>query len=149
LMTDSRLVGRTAEDIFLSLLNGKGIFANRLDAPRFDGIIFDFKRKIFKVGKPPNYVQIKCRGSQKIGANSQGHSPETFRKMLTLAKNLRIPISSLYLALGFYKDSDIRKVVYYVIPFGSLRRFKGGQQYRFSVRACEEAMRKDRGITKL
>jgi hypothetical protein len=38
---DTRLVGRTAENVFLSLLNQRGVFATSFDTQGFDWIVFD------------------------------------------------------------------------------------------------------------
>jgi hypothetical protein len=47
---DSRLVGSTAENIFLSILNERGVFATSFDTVAFDGIVYDTDRRFFKVG---------------------------------------------------------------------------------------------------
>lgn len=56
---DIRLTGKTAENIFLSLLDQQGLFATSLDMQGLDGIIFDGKHKTYKMGSAPFYVQIK------------------------------------------------------------------------------------------
>lgn len=38
---DQRLIGKTAENIFLSILNQRGIFATAFDTESLDGIVFD------------------------------------------------------------------------------------------------------------
>lgn len=137
--TDTRLVGKTAENIFLSLLNEKGIFSQSFDTACLDGVVFDLKRKYFKIGKPPFYVQIKCRGSKNDKFSSQGHSEYTIKKIEKLSKHLKIDIDSLYFVVGFYKNSDIRQIRYYIIPFKKLKLFKENKkrQYRFSISKCE------------
>ena len=70
---DTRLVGATAENIFLSLINERGVFAHSFDAAGFDGIVFDVNNRYFKVGRCPFFVQIKCRGSKGKEFNPQGH----------------------------------------------------------------------------
>lgn len=50
---DSRLAGKTAENIFLSLLDQQGLFATSLDMQGLDGIIFDGTHKTFKMGSAP------------------------------------------------------------------------------------------------
>jgi hypothetical protein len=113
---DSRLVGSMAENVFLSILNERGVFATSFDTVAFDGIVYDTNRRYFKVGDPPSYVQIKCRGSEGEQYNSQGHSSSTINRMRQVAQDLGIPESSLYFVVGFFKHSDIRTVVYYCIP---------------------------------
>lgn len=137
---DTRLVGKTAENIFLSLLNEKGIFSQAFDTACFDGVVFDLERKYFKIGKAPFYVQIKCRGSKNNRFNSQGHHENSIKKIEKLSKVLRIDRRSLYFVVGFYKNSDIRQMKYYIIPFEKLDLFKNKKnkkQYRFSVEKCE------------
>ncbi|MGO9137239.1 MAG: hypothetical protein ACLP9S_04560 [Syntrophales bacterium] len=141
---DSRLVGATAEHLFLSLVNQQGVFATSFNTAGFDGIAFDPKHKIFKVGDSPFYVQIKCRGSKHSDYSAQGHSKTTINKIIRLAKRLGIPAKSLYFVVGFFKEHDIRKIRFFIIPFASLRHFEktSTRQYRFSVKACDEVRRK-------
>ncbi len=143
---DRRLIGETSENIFLSLLNERGIFAHVFDTAGFDGIAFDTKNKYFKAGKSPFYVQIKCRGSKYDRHNTQGHSPAVFERIIKIAKELRIPKTSLYLILGFFKNNDIRQIRFFILPFSSLPRFKSKGTHRFSVTACEKASKVDRRI---
>lgn len=110
-MRDSRLVGSTAEDIFLSLLNERGVFATSFDTVAFDGIVYDTDRSFFKVGEAPLYGQIKCRGSEGEHFNPQGHAPSTIDGMRRVARELSIPESSLYFVVGFFRRGDIRTVV--------------------------------------
>jgi hypothetical protein len=140
---DNRLIGETSENIFLSLLNERGVFAHVFNTAGFDGIAFDLKNRYFKTGKAPFYVQIKCRGSKSDRYNTQGHSPVVFECILKIARELKIPKSSLYLVLGFFKNNDIRQIQFYLIPFFSLPRFKGKGTYRFSVTKCETARKAD------
>lgn len=58
--------------------------------------------------------------------------------MRQVAKDLSIPESSLYFVVGFFRQGDIRTVVYYCIPLEKLDRFKTTSQYRFSVEQCEQ-----------
>ena len=139
-MRDSRLVGSTAEDIFLSVLNERGVFATSFDTVALDGIVFDTERRYFKVGESPSYVQIKCRGSEGEHFNPQGHSPTTIDSMRRVAKELRIPEASLYFVVGFFRRANIRTVVYYCIPLGELHRFQTTSQYRFSIDRCEQEL---------
>jgi hypothetical protein len=92
---DSRLVGRTTENIFLSLMNEEEIFAHSFDAAGFDGIVFDIHNKYFKVGRSPFYVQIKCRGLPGEKYDPQGHSLKTFDKISAISEEIRIPETSL------------------------------------------------------
>ena len=148
--TDTRLVGTTAENIFLCLLNERGIFSHAFDTQAFDGIIFDLDNEYFKVGEPPFFVQIKCRGSRTKKPNSQGLSPSIFEKVIKKAKELKIPKNSLYLIVGFYIDNDLRKINYYIIPFKELSNFKhGSNQYRFSLKKCEKIMENNHNILKI
>ncbi len=63
-----------------------------------------------------------------------------------MARELQIPETSFYLDVGFCRDNDIRTVVLFGIPFGSLHMFKTATEYRFSVKGCREAMADDRSI---
>jgi hypothetical protein len=149
-VTNTRLVGSTAENIFLSLLNEANITAHVFDATSFDGIVFDMQNEYFKVGNSPFFIQTKCRGSKKPEYNSQGHAPSLFAKIEKSAKELGINKSSLYFVVGFYKKCDIREICYFIIPFSSLGRFrKGNHHYRFSVKKCEEIMRIDSNIVRV
>jgi hypothetical protein len=143
---DNRLIGETSENIFLSLLNERGVFAHVFDTAGFDGIAFDLKNRYFKIGKAPFYVQIKCRGAKSDRYSTQGHSPVVFERILKIATELKIPKSALYLILGFFRNNDIRQIRFYIIPFSSLPRFKGKGTYRFSVPACEKACKLDKRI---
>jgi hypothetical protein len=80
-------VGTTTENIFLSLMNEKGIFAHSFDTAGFDGIVFNIDNKYFKAGKSPSFVQIKCRGSESENYHTQGHPQVTFDKYPSLVKN--------------------------------------------------------------
>ena len=59
--------------------------------------------------------------------------------------------SSLYFVAGFFRQGDIRTVVYYCMPLGELGRFKkiSSSQYRFSVERCEQEMESDGTIFKI
>ena len=149
MIVDSRLIGTTAENMFLSLLNQRGVFAHSFDTVGFDGIAFDLQNRLFKVGASPSYLQIKCRGSSGEQYSTQGHSPETIEAIRDTARQLQIPEESLYFVVGFFRNNDIRETVYYVIPLGSLPPFRGNAQYRFSVQRCEQMVRSDPGMTKL
>ncbi len=147
MIVDKRLTGETAENIFLSLVNQRGVFATSFDTEGLDGIAFDPDHRLFTVGSSPFFVQIKCRGSDSNGYNARGFPFDGVRKIETFAQNLDIPYDSLYFVVGFYKESDVRTVKYFGIPFSSLDRFgtdKGW--YNFSVKSCEAAMREDSGI---
>ena len=95
-LTDHRLVGETAENVFLSLLNSRGVFAASLDTAGFDGVVFDTEKQFFKTGESPFYVQIKCRGSKGKRFSTQGHSTDTIEKIRQVAQELQIPQSSVY-----------------------------------------------------
>jgi len=146
---DNRLVGTTTENIFLSLMNEKGIFAHSFDTAGFDGIVFDIHKKYFKVGKSPFFVQIKCRGSKSEKYNAQGFPKKTFEKIVAVSKRLRIPETSLYMIFGFFKNNDIRQMNYYIVPFSSLWLFRKKGEYRFSPTKCEEALLGDSNITSI
>ncbi len=147
-MIDSRLVGETAENIFLSLVNQQGVFATSFDTPGFDGIVFDPEHRLFKFGKTPFYVQVRCRGSSSSHYNAQGISQMTFDRARSMAERLGIPYDSLYLAVGFFKECDIRRIVFFAIPFKSLKLFKMSGQHRFSFKCCE-AQEENNGIFRL
>ena len=144
---DNRLVGQTSENIFFSLLNQKGVFAHPFDTAGFDGIVFDFQNELFKVGKSPFFIQIKCRGAKGHEYNAQGHSQKTIEKIRNVARELQLPDTSLYFVVGFFKNDDIRKILYYVIPFGSLGQFEKNGNYRFSPVKCKEESVRDMNIT--
>jgi hypothetical protein len=146
LVKDTRLVGSTSENIFLSLLNDNGVLATSFDTAGLDGVVYDLKNKYFKVGNPPYYVQIKCRGSKSDKFNPQGHSILAIDKIRSFAKQIQLPESSLYFVVGFYKNNDIRTITFFSIPFRLLRVFKGTDHYRFSVTKCEEATNKHKNI---
>ena len=143
---DNRLVGATAENIFLSLMNEEGIFAHSFDTAGFDGIVFDIHNKYFKVGKSLFFVQIKCRGSPDENYHPQGHSQLTFDKISTIGEELQIPETSLYIVVGFFKNNDIRQMNYYIVPLSSLSKFEKNGNYRFSPPKCEKAMLSDPNI---
>ena len=94
------------------------------------------------------YVQIKCRGSKSALYNPQGHSQEVFDKMYNLTHSLGIAETSLYFVAGFFKNDDIRNVIYYAMPLHTVSLFKVGE-YRFSVERCEAAMESDNTIFRL
>ena len=146
---DSRLIGRTTENVFLSILNQRGIFSVSFDTNALDGIVYDLDNKYFRVGKPPFYTQIKCRGSPSLKYNPQGHSPETIQKIKSFAGSLNIPESSLYFVVGFFKNNDIRTLIFFGIPFTSLPMFLNTSQYRFSVSLCREVMEVDSNVFSL
>lgn len=137
---DTRLVGQTAENVFLSLLNQKGIFSASFDTQGFDGIVFDDENRFFKVGLSPFYVQIKYRGSQEDHFYPQGHSQTVFQKMRSFAQALSIEESSLYFVAGFFRSNDIRTLVFFTIPLSDLEEFKSKREFRFSVEKCREVM---------
>lgn len=147
---DTRLVGQTSENIFLSLLNERGVFAASLDTLGFDGIVFDTKGQYFKIGKSPFYVQIKTRGSPGKAFNAQGHAKKTFDKIRSTADRLHIPESSLYLVVGFFRNGDLRQIRYFGIPFQVLKIFQSSDDhYRFWIARCEEAMSNEKRIFSL
>jgi len=145
-MIDSRLIGKTAENIYISLLNLQGVFATSFDTPGFDGIAYDTLNQIFKIGQPPFYIQIKCRGSKSASYNPQGHAPKRINAIWQSGRELKIPQDSIYFVVGFFKNNDIRDIVYYTLPWDSLDSFKISGQYRFSVRRCDEEMQKNKNI---
>jgi hypothetical protein len=147
--TDNRLVGTTAENVFLSLLNQQGIFANPFDTAGFDGIAFDLDRRVFVVGEPPFYVQIKCRGAKGEKFNPQGHSQKTIDDIRAIGRGLNIEDTSLYFVTGFFNRNDIRNISFFVVPFVSLEIFKGKEQYRFSFSRCQSAMKEDSRIKQI
>ncbi len=145
-MIDKRLTGETAENIFLSLVNQKGVFATAFDTEGLDGIAFDPDHRLFTVGQSPYFVQIKCRGSNSASYNSRNFPYDGVRKIVSFVENLGIPHDSLYFVVGFFKEGDVRTVKYYAVPFSSLDGFRTNGWYQFSVTRCEEAMREDSSI---
>jgi hypothetical protein len=149
MVIDTKQIGHTSENIFLSILNSKGVFATSFDTVAFDGIIFDHQHIFFHGGRSPYYVQIKCRGSRTDKFNPQGHSIQTIGRIKELASELGISEQSVFFVVGFYKNNDIRSISFFAIPLTSINQFKNGDQYRFSVRRCLEAMNKDSHIFSL
>jgi hypothetical protein len=149
LRIDSRLVGETSENVFLSLMNQRGIFAHSFDTAGFDGIVFDLRNKYFKVGSSPFFVQIKCRGSKTNKYNAQGHPRATIEKITDVADRLNISEQSLYFVVGFFKNDDVRQMKYYIVPFASLRRFENRGHYRFWPDRCDDIMSNDPNITSI
>jgi hypothetical protein len=144
-MIDSRLVGATAENIFLSLVNQRGVFATSFDTAGLDGIVFDPDHQLFTVGQSPYYVQIKCRGSNKNQYNPQGFSQTTFDHITAVAQRLGIPQTSLYFVVGFFNKGDIRNIIFFALSFFLLPHFKTSSQYRFSLKACAQVMQGEHG----
>lgn len=148
-MVDTRLIGKTSENIFLSLVNQRGIFATSFDTAAFDGIAFDEQNDLFQIGHSPFYFQIKCRGSTGNLFHPQGHSPRVINAIQTLAQRLNIPETSLYFVVGFFKSNDVRNIIFFGIPFAELRTFKVKEQYRFSVQHCEQVVKQIPGMFRL
>lgn len=143
---DKRLIGETAENIFLSLVNQRRVFATAFDSEGLDGIAFDPDHHLFKVGQSPYFVQIKSRNSESGGYKPKNFPQDGIRNIESFAKSLGLPSDSLYFVVGFSKDNDIRTIKYFAIPFASLHHFKTSKWYVFSVKKCEAAMREDSGI---
>jgi len=148
-MANNKLNEKTAENILLSLINDQGIFANPIDAIGFEGIVFDTRNRFFKLGKSPFYLSIKCIASSTDDYGMEVMNRLSMQKITSLADTLRIDPESLYFAVGFYRGANIRDIVYYVIPFSALGYFESGDEYRFSVKACDDAREKDANIIKL
>lgn len=149
-IVDKRLIGATAENIFLSLVNQRGVFATSFDTEGLDGIAFDPDRRLFKRGPSPFYVQVKSRNSDSANYKTKNFPFDRMRSIEGFAKNLGVPYESLYFVAGFSKDNDIRTVRFFGIPFTSLDRFgtdKGW--YNFSPKSCEAAMQEDESIFRL
>lgn len=146
---DNRLTGRTAENIFPNLVNQRGMFATSFDTEAFDGIVFDPDNDLFKVGRSPFFVQIKCRGSNTNGCNSRNFPNDGIRKVEGFAENLGIPSDPVYSVVGFYKENGARVVKYFGVPFFSLGRFRTDRWHNFSVKKCEAAMEEDNDIFRL
>ena len=146
---DTRLIGTTAENLYLSLLNERGIFAHTFDTAWFDGIAFDLENRHFKVGGAPFFVQIKVRGAPGDRPNPQGHSPDTIEAIQEGAARLAISEDSLYFVVGFYTRGDLRTSTFFTIPFSLLSQFRSSGQYRFSIGRCEAAAIEDPRIVRL
>lgn len=146
---DKRLMGETAEKIFLSLVNHKGVFATSFDTEGLDGIVFDPDHRMFKVGQSPFFVQVKSRNSDTENYKSKNFPQDGIRNIESFTEGLGILRDSLYFVLGFSKGNDIRTIRYFAVPFSSLDRFKTSNWYVFSVRRCEEVMEEDSGIFSL
>ena len=134
----SSLSDKTAENIFLSLLQQQGLAATTLDLQSLNGIVTTPKNKIFGFGTAPYYVQIKCRGSSTKTFKTQAHPPKTFERIRVTAKRLKIPITSVYFVVGFYHNSDVRTIKFFGIPLDELSPFKWRGQYRFSMKRCSQ-----------
>ena len=135
---DSSLTDKTAENIFLSLLQQQGLAATTLDLQSLNGIVTTPKNKIFGFGTAPYYVQIKCRGSSTKTFKTQAHPPKTFERIRVTAKRLKIPITSVYFVVGFYHNSDVRTIKFFGIPLDELSPFKWRGHYRFSMKRCSQ-----------
>lgn len=149
-VVDKRLIGQTAENIFLSLVNQRGVFATSFDTEGLDGIAFDTEHRLFKSGQSPFYVQVKSRNSNSANYKTKNFPFDRMRGIESFAKNLGVPHDSLYFVAGFSKDNDIRTIIFFGIPFTSLVRFgtdKGW--YNFSPKSCEAAMQEDESIFRL
>ena len=128
----------------------RGVSAIEFDSDGFDGIIFDINKTIFTKGESPLYTQIKCRGSSSEKFNNQGHSVASIEKMFKVAEKLTISKISLYFTAGFFKNNDIRSIIFYSIPLAEIQHFKTKKgNYRFAVDSCENALRTVPGIFKL
>lgn len=123
MVVDERLTGETAENIFLSLVNQRGVFATSFDTEGLDGIAFDPDHRLFKAGESPFFFQIKARGSASDAYNSRNFPSDGIRKIESFAKDLGLSYDSLYFVVGFYKQSDVRTIRYFSIPFSSLDSF--------------------------
>jgi hypothetical protein len=146
-LVDKRLIGETAENIFLSLVNQRGVFATSFDTEGLDGIAFDPDHLLFNSGQSPYYVQVKSRNSDSANYKTKNFPFDRMRGIEAFARNLGIRHESLYFVAGFSKDNDIRTVEFFGIPFLSLDRFgteKGW--YNFSVKSCRAAMQEDSSI---
>lgn len=147
MVVDKRLIGETAENIFLSLVNQRGVFATSFDTEGLDGIAFDPERRLFKVGQSPFFVQIKARGSDSDAYNSRTFPGDGIRKIESFAKDLGLPHDSLYFVVGFYNQGDVRTISYFSIPFSLLDIFSTDKGwYQFSVKRCEAAMQENDSI---
>jgi hypothetical protein len=144
-MIDSRLVGTTAENILLSLVNQRGVFATSFNTAGIDGIVFDLDHRLFTVGQSPYYLQMKCRGSNEDRFNPQGFSQTTFDHITAVAQRLGIPQASLYFVVGFFHKGDIRNIIFFALSFVLLPHCKTSSQYRFSLKACEQVMQREHG----
>lgn len=129
---DRRLIGKTVEYIFLSLLNQKDIFCQSFDTEGIDCIVFDVNKKVFSFGKSPFYVQVKSRSVKNTG------NKNIVKNLKKLVKKLNLDINSIYLAIGFDFKNDIRQIKLFLIPFEELKKFKSKKTYRFSVKKCEK-----------
>ncbi len=146
---DKRPIGETTENVFLSLVNQRGVFATAFDSEGLDGIAFDPDHSLFKVGRSPFFVQIKSRNSDSESYKSKNFPHDGIGSIESFAQNLGIPKGSLYFVVGFSKENDIRTIRYFAIPFTSLPRFSASKWYVFSVGKCEAAMEEDSGIFSL
>lgn len=135
---DTRLYGETAEKVFLSLLSQRGILAASFDTEGLDGVVYDMGGQLFKVGRPPFYVQIKYRGSKRDEFEPQGHDPAVVEAMKRVASDLSLPEDSLYFVVGFARNADIRTLVFFGIPLAEMGRFRPGAQFRLSVAECRK-----------
>ncbi len=150
IVVDKRLIGETVENIFLSLVNQRGVFATSFDTEGLDGIVFDPDHRLFKAGQSPYFVQVKSRNSASPNYTTKNFPFDRVRGIEDFAKNLGIPYESLYFVVAFSKDNNVRTVKFYGIPFSSLDHFgtdKGW--YNFSVKSCEAATQEDESIFRL
>lgn len=149
-VVDKRLIGETVENIFLSLVNQRGVFATSFDTEGLDGIVFDPNHRLFKVGRSPFFVQVKSRNSESDGYKAKNFPSDGMKSIESFADNLGIPHGSLYYVVGFSRNNDVRTVRFFGIPFSSLDGFKTDKGwYNFSVKSCEAAMQEGGGIFRL
>jgi hypothetical protein len=147
---DKSLIGDTAENIFLSLLNQRGVFATSFATEGLDGVAFDPDNRLFKVGQSPFYVQIKSRNSDSANYKTKNFPHDRMRNIESFATNLGLPTDSLYFVVGFSRENDIRTMQYYGIPYVSLDRFRTDKGwYNFSVKSCEAAIQEDDSIFRI
>ncbi|MFI5251542.1 MAG: hypothetical protein ACHQQQ_03825 [Bacteroidota bacterium] len=134
---DRRLIGRTAENLFLSILSQKGITAAAFDTEGIDCIVFDLKKDFFQKGTSPFYVQIRCRNSVKQSWNSTGIGYSSIKKIRKIAKGLKINSKSVYYVVGFSNSNDIRTIKYFAYPIKDIHLKRKGQ-FRVYMKKCEE-----------
>jgi hypothetical protein len=111
-MVSTKSIEKEAENLYIKRLKQKDIEASS-DA-NLDCEVLDLSNKYFKIGKPPFYAKIKCRGSETNKYNPQGHPSEDFKDIQNEVIRLKNrEETSLYVIAAFYKNKNIKEMNYY------------------------------------
>lgn len=144
----TQAIHQRALGIFIDRLQQQGLTAEATDGlDALHGVVHDEINQHFR-GNAPFYFHLRCRRLP----STTGISPEVIEEIRTAARAHMIREPSLYYVIGFFERDDVRDIVYFAIPFGSLSLFlsKNNRTYRFSVKQCRRAAsRTDNGVFEL